>query len=554
MKKNVSIILLVALLLFPFSFCKATPSLDEEWPGYHCYLLSGDSRASFYQPVFTYREYGANNVNEADSSSTPNPQCLDGSYQQRYPLINDGSCEINLYVLHTPCEGNSNDGLCCGGHCDVSGAYSYSGWKATPTAQNQYSQYPKDCAASAAIASQLSSTPVNEWMFIEAGKNSDFYDQDEMNLIKNYDSSFNDDTNFCFIRKYGNSDEDIMFYFGHPYKVFYYYDDDSMMAMGFSASGSDYYYLDFDEAEYHDVIPSLSTIEKSDLTSLDTYNFQPGESKIVLNNGQLITTQSDCLETTRDWLDQTYNQQGYDIDLNYYQNMQSTVATIEDPNRITDTNDFGKLISTGYTANRAIDMCTYSSSSSQDISDGKYHCYKYTHAETIRKPAYNTTVWTDKTLSCRFELMEDWDIDDCKNASLNHTSRQCVSSTNSHEPCYKITNSGYNGVADFYLKGSKTSTELQCYNYRSLHFVYVLIIIMAPIITILFVTFDLIRSIMSGDPKKVATFRSKLIRRLIALLILVMLPIIVSILVNTLSKNDKIKDTSALKYVIIGCD
>ena len=120
--------------------------------------------------------------------------------------------------------------------------------------------------------------------------------------------------------------------------------------------------------------------------------------------------------------------------------------------------------------------------------------------------------------------------------------------------CVNITHSGYNGTADFVDMKGKTDTEIKCSTFKALHIIYRAAIIMAPILTIFFVTFDFVRSIISGDPKKVSKFRSQLIRRLIALLLLITIPIIVNILVGTLSRNDKIKDNSIMKCIIVGED
>ena len=70
--------------------------------------------------------------------------------------------------------------------------------------------------------------------------------------------------------------------------------------------------------------------------------------------------------------------------------------------------------------------------------------------------------------------------------------------------------------------------------------------------TILFVSFDLVSSLISGDAQKVKKFRDKLFRRIIALVLLIVIPIIINVLVNTLSKNNFIKDKSVIKCVVLG--
>lgn len=176
---------------------------------------------------------------------------------------------------------------------------------------------------------------------------------------------------------------------------------------------------------------------------------------------------------------------------------------------------------------------------------GSYACYRYTFLPGFH-PMHNTTVWTNKTLGCGFEKT-DWDYAGCKSAALDVTYKQCK-----NDYCRNITHSGYNGTPDFYDFSEKKNGNVTCDNVKPFHIIYKAATIMAPILTILFVTFDLIASVMSGDPKKINKFRSKVTRRIIALFILMVLPILISILVDSLSKNSAIKDSSLLKCVVVG--
>ena len=189
----------------------------------------------------------------------------------------------------------------------------------------------------------------------------------------------------------------------------------------------------------------------------------------------------------------------------------------------------------------AIDRCMTGS-------EGEYKCYRYTHLPKSH-PMYNTTVWSNKSLECGFELVSEWGYDDCKDASLNNTYEQCKG-----EYCRHITHSGYNGTPDFYNKGDKRSEEIVCGNLKPLHIVYRLATIIAPIMVLFFTTYDLIASIMSGDPKRVSKIRSKIIRRLIALFLLLIIPVLIKALVGTLSRNEYIKDTKYIKCIVIGND
>jgi len=558
--KNI-ILIIILLLIVPLYQCKAvsTLGLDDEWPGYHCYFLAGDKEANFYVPTFTFRELQGKTALEPSNTDNykPNFQCLDSTFQGRDPVLSPQTCEPNIYIMQ---QNNDCSGTCCSGGCNN---YYYSDWSKQFSGNAPYTSNPKDCMAAGIISSvAFGRNEIQPTLFVEAGKNSDFYSEDDMNHIKEtLYSDFDDDTNFCFARRYGSSDSSVFFYFGHPYKIYDYYEDfengNVLLPIDNDSTSVSLMFLDnMTVTTFPDAYYVLDKDSEQFEQFYDPNNLSyVGSAYIITKDDQLITSSEECLGVAKNYLEDVYKGYGIDTD-DVAQNQYLVDATAQNVNRPLDLLDFGTLIRTGYSKSKAIDTCTYTSSdASNNITDGKYHCYKYTHPETSTKPAYNTTVWTNKSLSCYFELMSDWNIDDCKNASLNHTSNQCTNKQKlDAQKCYKITNSGYNGVADFFVKGTKSELELSCYNYRSFHFAYVIIIIIAPILTVIFVTFDLIRSIISGDPKKVATFRSKLIRRLVALLLLVLLPVITITIVKTLSKSNVIKDTNPLKYIIVGCD
>lgn len=204
-------------------------------------------------------------------------------------------------------------------------------------------------------------------------------------------------------------------------------------------------------------------------------------------------------------------------------------------------------------------------------------CYSFLHKATGSKPFYNTTVWTKFNMNnrCGLKTERTWDRDACKNADLTKLHKvdygrevedntECEGTetpvtTDGVTKCYrtvKITNSGYNGVASFYdVDDIDDPLETECKNFQGLHIIYRVIIISAPILVIFFVTFDLIRSIMSGDEKKMAKFKSSVIRRLIALIILILLPVIVRILVESMTRKssyDNASKPSLIKCMVLG--
>ena len=173
-------------------------------------------------------------------------------------------------------------------------------------------------------------------------------------------------------------------------------------------------------------------------------------------------------------------------------------------------------------------------------------CYVYFHEEKGSKPAYFTTTWTNFKPACGFRDT-NWSYSTCKDGSIAHAFDFKVA-----DKIYHIAHSGYNGVADFYDFTERTEEETACNNFAGLHFLYRVITIAAPIVALMFITFDFVKSIMSGDPSKVSNFRNKAIRRIIALLILVLLPIIVSTIVHLLSKNNRIATDSWIKCMVTG--
>lgn len=208
------------------------------------------------------------------------------------------------------------------------------------------------------------------------------------------------------------------------------------------------------------------------------------------------------------------------------------------PTLVYAEDDFEKL-SKKIGSSKAIDQCMTGN-------EGEYRCYRFTHLPDVH-PMYNTTVWSNKEIGCGFELASEWDYKLCKTGSLDLTYEQCKG-----EYCRNISHSGFSGTPDFYDKRVVKDVDKSCDNLYALHIIYRVITILAPIITILFITFDLVSSIISGDAKKVSKFRSKLLRRIIALLVLIVLPILLHLLISTLSKNQYIKDAVYLRCVVIG--
>lgn len=607
-KKRISIIISLFLLLFPFASINAEykitlDDLKKSWDGYYCYVLANGENpgTSKYIPTFTYREYAAY-TGGLNLNKNENPMCLPGAHKNDgntytytligggvyYPIFNEVNCEINLFEL---LQSNSSRDYHHGG----GKTYAYKDWKKKSVSiQDAYSNYPLDCMAAATVigdALEEKDAQMQKKMYIEVVKNSDVYDDTDMENMKKFDPDFNDDTNFCFIHNGGGGTSSTdyskgMVYYGHPF----IYIDFSIISEGDETIvGKDEKYkrtvFTFEKQDEkgefidgirilhfpvtHDNYADLAdesqdvsvpvSIEKSALGDLNDHNFVDSSTYILTNNGKLITDPQECLGAAAEWTKELYSGTGIsDDDAEKIAKRSGYVdSTIQDEDRIRVMYNFDNLLERGYSKEEAIDECTFIQKhmDQKNInSTGKPVCYRYLHPEKGGRPLYYTTVWTNQTLSCGFTLDSSSSRATCANGRADITLKVCGSPReNGSKSCQRISNSGYNGVADFYQKEKDESAELiQCYNFSSFRFTYRMITLLAPIITIFFVTFDLIRSIISGDEKKMSKFRESLVKRLIALTILLVLPALVYLMVSIFSKNRVIKNTSLIHYIVTG--
>ena len=565
MKRVFKYLLLCLIVLIPFSVNAIKTSsikFDDVKDGYYCTLLISDESASQYDVFYTYRDYGAMTYYVGDAASNrPNPKCLDSTYSEKELYLTGSNCYFNLYATKT----NTSE--------DEYSELIYNDWSSSITDSNKYVSNIKDCIATAILTDGRCSADnckgYDKAIYVEAKTNSEFYTDDEMATMKQNDYTFGDDTEFCFastVRTEAGSSEKV--YFGHPIFYIDYYgayntlDNKEDLSLISGQDSNDKYIISFDGVKtttstntgdsrhcnvYEDgkICIDGFPYANDEWVTFDTLaNMNDEEKKwksFILTDGKgLITDSETCIALAKE----------AGIDSTPVDN------TLVDPDRpITETEFADLLIQKGISKKTAIKSCY-----NGDSKDGQYHCYRYTFLPSIH-PMYNTTVWTKKIIGCGFELADDWDWSNCKMATLSVTYEQCKSAktTNSEgkivysDPyCRNIAHSGFNATADFYDERPTTERNIACENFMSIHIIYRFATILAPIITILFVTFDLVSSIISGDPKKVAKFRSRLLRRIIALILLIIIPIFIHILVNTLSKNSYLKDTSLMKCVILG--
>ena len=559
MKKNIiKNAVLFLLMLLPIGVCNAaikTDSIDlfEAKSGYRCYFLAMDAHAEgqFHLPVYTNRVYGAEtySLNSQTASENPQPRCYDstmlpyfyvGDYNN--PIIESNSCKVNMY----------NTKL------NTDRFYIYNSWNSGITESSPYTSSPADCIAAATYATtdSCSGSEMNT-LLMEVKSNTDFYSTGDTNWLSSrglYEDIYVHDSEFCFAAgpgSVGNQNSgldsgELLYFFGRPYFTINFggtaeragckwdeYSNDPH-EIKFYTSTSDEYEITIGTEETDSILlggfpdSSAELLDIDDISSMDNQDMD-GKIFFITQDGKPLTDKNTCLG------------------LAAAAGTSMVDPSVEDPIAAEGDEDFEIYLGKGYKKKQAINACTKESSDpANNITDGQYHCYSYLHNAT--DPVYNTTVWTNQSMSCGFQL-RDWDYETCKNSDLGRTFLNEVNGKT-----YKMTHSGYNGNPDFYNFDPQKVGNITCNNFRALHLIYRAATIIAPILTIFFVTFDFVKSIISGDPKKVSKFRSQLIRRIIALLLLITIPIVINILIGTLSKNDKIKDNSLLKCVIVGKD
>lgn len=104
------------------------------------------------------------------------------------------------------------------------------------------------------------------------------------------------------------------------------------------------------------------------------------------------------------------------------------------------------------------------------------------------------------------------------------------------------------------LNGSvDSSANFECSDISFLRFIWLIMIIAAPILTIVFGVLDFTQAVMSGDEQKMNKLKSKFIKRLVALALFIILPIIIKTIVN-ISDNDSVRSIKMAKCIVNGED
>ncbi len=98
-----------------------------------------------------------------------------------------------------------------------------------------------------------------------------------------------------------------------------------------------------------------------------------------------------------------------------------------------------------------------------------------------------------------------------------------------------------------------SSANFECSDISFLRFIWLIMIIAAPILTIVFGVLDFTQAVMAGDEQKMNKLKSKFIKRLAALALFIILPIIIKTIVN-ISDNDSVRSIKMAKCIVNGED
>ena len=89
----------------------------------------------------------------------------------------------------------------------------------------------------------------------------------------------------------------------------------------------------------------------------------------------------------------------------------------------------------------------------------------------------------------------------------------------------------------------------KCDDVELFHTIYMIIVILAPILTIIMGSIDYFKVMLSSDEEKMSKFKKKLPKRLIMLVLLMLVPMIVSFITSNVAGLDN----SLLGYIVNGC-
>ena len=89
-----------------------------------------------------------------------------------------------------------------------------------------------------------------------------------------------------------------------------------------------------------------------------------------------------------------------------------------------------------------------------------------------------------------------------------------------------------------------------CEDWEDFHTIYKMMIIIAPILVIILGSLDFIKSMAASDGEKMKKFREKFTKRILALVLLILIPIIVSFLTSSIAGLNN----TIMNYIVNGCN
>lgn len=107
-------------------------------------------------------------------------------------------------------------------------------------------------------------------------------------------------------------------------------------------------------------------------------------------------------------------------------------------------------------------------------------------------------------------------------------SSNCITYTNSGKYGTSSDTSNINKIDDTDLDLGSGTITIDCSSFSALHTLYVIILVLAPIAVIVLGSIDYAKAVMASDEEKMKRFKSKLPKRIIALVLLFLTPFIVN--------------------------
>lgn len=194
--------------------------------------------------------------------------------------------------------------------------------------------------------------------------------------------------------------------------------------------------------------------------------------------------------------------------------------------------------------------------------------YCYLYCDTMVCTQTNSTAQNECSKSCSATTKPKCEkaYDSCKNIQSSTDRETCLENSFSnfglnYNEYSKKRNSRIDEVQEE-IKKTKTQIaqnlkieftpyKLNCDDVVILHDLWIIITIIGPVITIAMGILDFAKATVAGDSEKISKAWKKFPKRLLACVILILIPVIISIIVN-ISNDENVEDTSLMYCIING--